>query len=136
MPDIGIGTVFAIGDSSAATSFTTVAVVKTVALPMPEVADVDVTNLDSADYTKEYVPGLIEPGEITLQISYGETATSTLYTLLRTAGKWFKATLPSSAYWLGTGYIKKFGTEEISAEGEITNSMTVKLSAKPTYTTA
>jgi hypothetical protein len=136
MADIGITTTVAIGSTTDASNFTTVALVKSVTLPMPEVGDVDVTNLDSANATKEYVPGLIEPGEITMQISYGETATSTLFGYLRSAGKYCKVTLPTAAYWMGKGYVKKFGTEEVSPEGEITNSMTFKLSEKPTYTTA
>ena len=120
-------------NTTAATSFTAVSEIKSITVPSPEVTDVDVTNLESASYTKEFIAGLIDPGEVTMTLSYGKTQTAAIYARLRST-KWWTITAPDASTWLFEGYVKGFGQEQIESESEITNTCTIKVTSKPVFT--
>lgn len=52
------------------TTYTAIPEARGIAVPTPTTEYQDVTNLDSADRTREFVKGLIDPGEITLNCNY------------------------------------------------------------------
>ena len=131
---IGHGFVLAYADAGTSTSYTTIADVKSITMPSMEVNDVDVTNLDSANYTMEFKPGLINPGELTFTVSYDESQSNTLYGLLR-AEKKFRVTATDSATYAVNGYIKQFGFPQVESESELTNELTIKVNGAPTVTT-
>ena len=58
------GTQIAAGDAASPEAFTQVLGVTEVSLPNPETEDIETTDHDTTDATKEYVPGLIEPGDL------------------------------------------------------------------------
>jgi hypothetical protein len=135
---IGHTTSLAYGTSSSATSgtsITAVGEVKSFTGPSPTVTDVDVTNLESANYHKEFIPGLIDSGDLVATVSYGKAQTTSVYALLRTS-KWWIVTLPDTSTWLVEGYVKGFGQEQIESEKEITNTITIKVVSKPVFTAA
>jgi hypothetical protein len=131
---IGHGFVLAYADAGTSTSYTTIADVKSITMPSMEVTDVDITNLDSANYTKEFTAGLIDPGEISFTVSYDESQSNTLYGLLRQSKK-FRVTATDSATYAVAGYVKTFGFPQVESESELTNEMVIKVNGAPTVTT-
>jgi predicted secreted protein len=66
----GKGTKFQVEDAPAAGTYTTIAEVKTISGPSFEAEEIDVTNHDSTGDFREFIRGLIDPGEITFEINY------------------------------------------------------------------
>lgn len=56
--------------TGAANSYTSIPEARGLAVPQPTTEFQDVTNLDSDNRTREFVKGLIDPGEITLAANY------------------------------------------------------------------
>jgi predicted secreted protein len=65
------------------TALTKLAEVMQVSLPNEQVDEVEATHMESPNRTREYVSGLIDPGEITLELNY--IAGSTTDTLINAA---------------------------------------------------
>ena len=103
--------------------------------PSPEVGDVGITNNDSPDNTKEYMPGMIEPGELEFQLVYKKDQCATLYGMFGDdVVYWWKETYPDGSSWKFAGYIKGFGTEGETEDGALMNNVTIKLTSKPAFT--
>ncbi|MFS0736933.1 phage tail tube protein [Sphingomonas sp. 1P06PA] len=52
------------------TALTKIAEVTSISLPNEQVDDVEVTHLESPNRTREYIAGMIDPGEITIEMNY------------------------------------------------------------------
>jgi hypothetical protein len=118
-------------------SYTAVAQSKDLAGPSPEIGDIDMTNNDSPNNTKEYYPGggLIEPGELEFQLIYEKGQCDDLYTTFGDGiGYWYRETFPDGSQWKFPGYIKGFGTEGETDDGLFENNITLKLTGKPVFT--
>jgi len=70
------GTLLKIGDGGTSESFTTIAEVGDIDGPSVEVNAIDVTSHSSANAMKEFVAGLIDPGEISFPINFLPTETT------------------------------------------------------------
>ncbi len=68
------GTLLKIGDGAGSETFTTIAEVKDISGPSYELAVEEVTNHDSAGW-REYIPTLLDVGEITFDINYYSATT-------------------------------------------------------------
>jgi hypothetical protein len=73
------------GGAEGTEAFTTIAEVKSIGGPNMSAQVIDVTNMDSADNTREYITNLIDPGDLTFAINFLPTNTSQqgLYTDLK-----------------------------------------------------
>lgn len=67
---IGYGTRFYMGATVAAVSLTKLANVTSVSLPNEQVAEVEVTHYESPGRTREFIPGLNDAGEITVEMNF------------------------------------------------------------------
>ncbi len=67
---IGYGTRFLMAATPAATALTKLAEVTSVTLPNEQVAEVEVTHYESPGRTREFIPGLNDAGEITVEINW------------------------------------------------------------------
>lgn len=123
------------GSVATTSSWVLLSEIKNVSGPAPDVTDVEVTNLESPNFTKEFIPGLINGGEVSFDVSYFKTACATVYGLIRTSTAW-KIILPDTSTWTWDGYIKHFGVEQIESETELKNSVTIKVQTKPIFTAA
>lgn len=119
---------------AASTTFTDLAKCRTIGGPDITVGDIEETNLDSADTATEYVPGLIEGGEVTFDMLFTKAQAATAYGLLRTQRGW-RYVLSDGSKWEFNGYLKRFGTEG-EIKGAIINNGTIKITGKPVYTAA
>ena len=123
--------------STDGTSYTDIAQTVDLEGPSPEVGDVNVTNNDSPSNTKEYVPGMIEPGEQEFTVVYSKTVCAALYGMFGTGVIYFwRETYPDGSKWEYKGYLKSFGTEAPTEDGAIMNTVSIKLTTKPTFTAA
>jgi hypothetical protein len=66
----GIGCALKIGDGAGSEVFTTIGEVKDISGPAVTVDIVEVTNMDSPSYFKEYIPTLKDGGEVTFDVNW------------------------------------------------------------------
>ena len=94
--------------------------------------DIDFTNMDSASGFMEFMPGLVDGGEVSITLVFTKAETALLYGYLRTL-KAYMVTFSDGSTWHFNGYIKSLGNEA-PAKGGIMQTATFKVAAKPTFT--
>ena len=102
-------------------------------------SDVDTTTLDSSSNYRTFVAGLLDPGEVTINLVYAPTTVShkrLVYYMSQRSTKGFKVYHGSTAGTEQTfsAYIKGMG-REIPLDDLITGDLTLKVTGKPGYTT-
>ena len=121
------GTVFKLGA-------TTVSELTNISLPNFASDDIDVTTHNSANYFREYIKGLTDAGEITLEgkmnyTDYG-TVMAGLNTLSLYSATILLPTAPSKTQWIANVYVK--GVEGDAVFDDAINfSATCKITGKP-----
>lgn len=122
------GTQFALGG-------TTVAELTNISLPNYNSDDIDVTTHNSADYFREFIKGLTDAGEITLEGYFNYTDYQTVYDALGTLSLYSATiampTTPSETQWLANVYVK---TLEGGApfDDKVDFNASCKITGKPT----
>ncbi len=139
---IGLGATlkYAETDVTNASSFTTsnstaISNIRSLTPPAAEVEDIDVTTLDSSGNAREFIPGLIDYGELSFVHEYDETERDTLQGFIRTQKSWL-LTLPGDSTLYFQGYIKRIGIPEITHDGLVTDEFTIKIDGPVTFETA
>lgn len=103
---------------------------------------VDVTTHQSTGGYKEYLPGLIDTGEIALEGNFDYQDTAGQHAMLTDMNaresKTFTITFPTAtgATWTGTGYISKLKIGDGTIDGAIPFSAAIKITGKPTFAVA
>jgi predicted secreted protein len=134
---IGHGTAFK-RSSDATSGGTMTAVAEVISISGPGLArdTVDVTDMDSTDRWREYIGGLKDGGEVTLEVGYVPNATDVTNWLAdintNTAGYYQVVWLTGSTTWGFSGIMTGFepGTP---LDDKMTASVTYKLTGKPTF---
>jgi len=104
------------------------------------VGKIDATTLGTANYYKEYIPGLIDPGDLVIEGLFDpdDTGQALLLTDLHTrATQTWLITFPSgvsSATFTADGFLSAFEAGEVTPEGLVTFSATIVVTTKPTFT--
>ena len=102
--------------------------------PEPEVGDIKITNNDSPNNSKEYRPGMIEPGETEFDWIYFPSQQATLYATLGDGNIYgWKEVFPDGSNCVWLGYIKKIGIETKTEDEAITGKVTIKAINKMVY---
>jgi len=106
------------------------------------VSKVDSTSLGSANYYKEMIPGLLDPGDFDIAGIFKPADTNGQIALMtdmeaRTSRD-FTITFPTAlaTTWTGTAYVTKFATGEVTSEGILTFSATLSIVGKPSLNIA
>jgi len=109
-----------------------------------ETCDVtDISSAGSTDAFSEFLPGLVDPGSITVTLRYGSTVGTAadntfdeLQTLfeLREIGT-YKITIPGTATWECLGFMTRLGIA-VHYKGGVQQQVTVKCTGAPTFTPA
>lgn len=126
----GLGATLVIGG-------TTVEKLTSIGLPAGSADDLDITTHDNTDRVREFIKGLIDPGEMSMEGIFTYTAYNKVYDLLFTSSTSTITitlpTTPSATVFVCGGYVKSL---EGSAphDDKIDFSTTVKLSGKPSIT--
>jgi len=141
---IGLGTTLFMDSTSITnaaafnTSATTcTAVSKIDSMTPPNVAgeDVETTDMAASDGYHTYIPGLVDPGEVTVTLKFDKTQEAALYGKVRTAGS-FLITFPDLSHWYFAGYLKSLGEAEVTKGGLMTSQATFKVGDKPEFATS
>jgi len=104
------------------------------------VTKVDATTLATPDEYKEYIPGLIDPGDVEIEgwLAPDDAGQKILLVDMneRTEQDWIIAfpTSISSAKWEGKGYCTGYTAGDATPEGMVPFSATIAISNKPTLT--
>jgi len=105
----------------------------------PKVAKLDATTFGSSDYYKEYLPGMIDPGEVSIEGLFRPDDTEgqkAMYDDMNSREvREFIITFPSTiaaTTWTGNAYIMDFAPGDITPENLIKVSMTLFITGKPT----
>lgn len=119
---------------NASTSWFEIGQITEISPPELEADDVEVSNMQSPEQFKQFDPGWADAGEVELTVQYTKAQATTLYGIFRQP-KLFKIQFEDGSVWEYQGYVKKLGGE-IDREGVITQTVTTKISGKPTFTAA
>ena len=135
---LGNGTVLTVSDG---TNTTTIGNVLNIGGPDQTRDVIDITTMDSANLRREFIPGLIDPGEITFDVNYDGTAAGTandLHNLQTATAMTWKITFndstveTSKSSFSNTGFMTNLGFQ-IPFDDKVTQSVTVKMTGTPTY---
>lgn len=106
------------------------------------VDSVEVTSHDSANAYKEFLPGLIDPGEVSIEgyFDYLDTTgqQAMLTDLNDRSSKTAIITFPTTkaATWTFTGFITALKIGDAGMDGAIPFTATIKVTGKPTFAVA
>jgi hypothetical protein len=123
-------------------SYTTVFGTVDINLPERELEEEEVTNDDSADYTKDFEPGLYDPGSASFTYKYQKTQYTALETLFQLATvpatrvdatKFWKVTLVDGSTAIFQGYLK---THNLPLEGATVPTVDAEIRVKGKVTWA
>lgn len=111
---IGKGTVFAVADPVTPTTFVPLAELTSLTPPSSSVDIIDVTNMDSADRTREFIAGMIDPGECSMGMNFipGST-TDAFIQAWRAAGtvRGCKITWPNGVIWQFEAFVSSYDVD-------------------------
>ena len=140
MPINAFGTKLQLGDGAPVTEiFTDIAEITSISPPSLSKDTIETTSHDSVDRYKEFISGLRDAGEVSLDINYDPAdATHGLLTGLlgeyeKDAPSNYKIIFPdaSTTTWSFAGILTSFETSA-PIDDKLTASVTIKISGKPT----
>ena len=103
---------------------------------------IDVSTMDSPNKFREFIPGMLDAGEVTMDINYDGTAAGTGNFLSQQLTQTAQAITVSfgegtntatSSSWVCSGFMTGLG-HAIPHDDKVTQSVTIKLTGEPTYT--
>lgn len=134
---IGYGTHFHISEDSGAT-WTALAEVYDITPPNDSVDEVDATHMQSPNRTREFIPGLIDPGEASFEMNFVPGSPSDLkIAALKTAGTRVRCriTFPNAVTWTFTGWVSGY-EPAVPTDDRMTASVTWRVSGSTVATPA
>jgi len=97
---------------------------------------IDVSTMDSTSAFREFISGMLDPGEITFDVNYAGAAAgeaNSLNTALTAAAETWTITFPDTSSWACSGFVTALGFGD-PFDDKITQSVTIKFSGVPTFT--
>jgi len=110
--------------------------------PNPSRDSIDISTMDSTAKFREFIPGMLDAGEVTFELNYDGTAAGTandLQLLKTNSAQYWHITFPdhtteaSKSDIYCQGFITALG-HAIPFDDKVTQSVTVKLSGVPVFT--
>jgi Lambda phage tail tube protein, TTP len=129
-----------VNGSGLITALTDIAQISSLSGPNLQAETIDVTTHDSPSAIREFVSGLIDPGEFTVGLVFDPNVAThiALYNDLvaRTSAVSFALHFPTllGVSWGFEGIVSGFGPIEAEPDGAVTTSVTIKLSGAPNVT--
>ena len=141
----GYGAVLKLGTTNVSSNATAVGNITSIGGPNQSRDSIDITTLASASITKEFIPGMVDPGEITMELNYNETdaglLTGTTVGINNHYPVYFMLDFPdatataASSSFEGQGFVTALG-HALDTGSKISQSVTLKLTGPLTYTTS
>lgn len=110
-PGIGYDLEFAVEPSAGAGTYTDLAKIRDVTPPNPTQDDVDVTHMKSPDRAREFIPGLTDYGDTTVEMLFeAGSTTDDFIEAWRVSGETrsCRITWPNGATWTFSAYPKSY----------------------------
>lgn len=109
---IGKGTTFGMETTAGSGAYPLLAEVFEITPPTETVDAIDYTHMSSPNFTREFGPGLINPGEVTLALNFipGNSADLILRGAMREV-RGCRVTFPNGAPWTFEGFVTSIGPE-------------------------
>jgi predicted secreted protein len=130
-------TLLKMGDGATPEVFATIAEVKDIKGPAMKLDTEDATSHDSTDGWKEFIPTLLEGGEVGFEIQFVPTGATHSYVagllklMVDRTLKNYNLVFPDATTWTLPAYVTEFSPEN-SVKGISTASISLKLTGKPT----
>ena len=130
-------TLLKMGDGATPEVFATIAEVKDIKGPKMKADTEDATSHDSTDGWKEFIPTLIEGGEVTFDIQFVPTGATHSYVaglaklLVDRTLRNFQLVFPDATTWVLPAYVTGFEPEN-TLKGISKADITLQISGKPT----
>lgn len=132
---IGYGSFFHISRDNEAT-WTELAEIFDITPPNDTVDEVDATHMQSPNRTREFIPGLIDPGEASFEMNFiPGSASDLLITEIKSAGERVKCrvTFPNGVTWKFSGWVSGYEAA-VPTDDKMTASVTWRVTG-PTIST-
>lgn len=127
--DIGYGSIFEIGNGANPEVFTAIAEVFDLTPPSDTMDMVDVTHFGSPNRTREFVSGLVDPGECSFEMNFVPGSASDMAIQawkVSGEGKTCRITYPNATTWTFTGYLTGY-EPAVPLEDKMTATVTIKV---------
>lgn len=132
---IGHGIVVQMALLSAPTVFTNLENVYDFVPPKITNEDVDVTHYQSPGRVREFIPGLGDPGEASIEMNFVPGNATDIY--LRAARgnqRVVRVTYPNGATITFTANVSEYGADALPVDDKLTATVQLKVTGEPTYT--
>ena len=100
-----------------------------------EVETVDITTMSSSGGWRQFVPGIKDGGEITVEVLYDETQIDTIEGNIGSSSSAFTITFPDGSTWTGSAFITSFSIDN-PQDDAISCSITLKVDGAAVFTVA
>lgn len=117
------------GSSIAGSTTTTIADVVGISVSGLTASDIDITSSESSDGFMEFKAGLVDPGEISIDLVYSQATAAALAAAVGTS-QTITITFSNGNKFVCTGYIKSVSTTG-SLGDKISATATIKITGKP-----
>ena len=118
-------------------TYTKIAQTRDISTPEEEIGDIDVTNNDSPDNTKEYRPGMIDPGSIDFEAVYESTQWLAICDMFGDGAVYaWKEVLADGMTALFKGWVSKRSIDTKTDNEADTTKFTVRTTGKTGYAAA
>ena len=131
---IGYGSEFAISDDQTTTGiFTAVAGITAITPPGYSRDAIDVSDMDSPDQFREYIAGMMDAGEVGLELNFVAVAADKFIAAMTAGEGGFRITIPGAApvLWTFLGIVTNYQPSD-PFDDKMTASVTIKINGKPT----
>jgi len=139
---LGHGTSLKVSANTAVTTVTTIGNIISISGPNGTRDSIDISTMDSTTKFREFIPGMLDAGEVTFECNYDGTAAGTaaeLDALKTNDAQYYHITFndhtteASKSDVYCKGFITALG-HAIPFDGKVTQSVTVKFSGVPVWT--
>jgi predicted secreted protein len=97
---------------------------------------IDISTMDSSNKWREFIPGMIDAGEISCELNYdGTTISKLLADNLTSTAQTVTIKMDNEGLWSGSGFITSLG-HTIPFDDKIQQSVSLKLTGALTHSTA
>lgn len=134
---IGYGTYFHISEDNEST-WTEIAEVFDITPPNDTVDEIDATHMQSPNRTREFIPGLIDPGEASFEMNFVPGSPSDLkVAALKVAGTRVKCrvTFPNSVKWVFSAWVSAY-EPAVPTDDKMTATVTWRVTGSTVATPA
>ncbi|WP_315920438.1 phage tail tube protein [Mesorhizobium sp. SP-1A] len=134
---IGYGSFFHISEDNGAT-WTEIAEVNTITPPNDKLDQIDATHMQSPNRTREFIPGLIDPGEAPFEMNFVPGSPSDLkISALKIAGTRVKCrvTFPNAVTWVFSAWVSGY-EPAVPTDDKMTATVTWKVTGSTVSTPA